>query len=78
MTVMSSYETTLKKSLISHSGHISLIKKGGEEAFFEEIKPYVQGMKVLPFISLEALALSEGRLSGVFVEGLPSMKFIMF
>ncbi len=69
MIVMSSYETTLKQSLISHSGHISLIKKT-EKALFEEIKPYVQGMEVLPFISLEALALSEGRLSGVFIEGL--------
>ena len=71
MTVMSSYETTLKKSLIAHTGHINLIKKDGKKAVLAEIEPYAQGMKVLPFISAEALALSNGELSGVLVEGFP-------
>ena len=70
MIVMSSYETTLKESLIAHTGHINLIKKEGQKAVVEDIKPYIQEAKVLPFISAEALALSEGELSGVLVEGL--------
>ncbi|MDE0151240.1 MAG: FtsX-like permease family protein [Bdellovibrionales bacterium] len=71
MTVMSSYETTLRKSLISHTGHINLIRVDGKKASFSDIKPYVKEMKVLPFISAEALALSDGELSGVLIEGLP-------
>lgn len=71
MTVMSSYETTLRKSLIAHTGHINLIRVDGKKASFSDIKPYVEGMKVLPFISAEALALSDGELSGVLIEGLP-------
>lgn len=71
MTVMSSYETTLRESLISHTGHISLIRKRGETASLKDIKPYVRDAKVLPFISSEALALSEGELSGVLLEGFP-------
>ena len=70
MTVISSYETTLRESLISHTGHINLIKKNKKKALFTDIKPYVHG-KVLPFISAEALALSDGKLSGVLVEGFP-------
>ena len=71
MIVMSSYETTLKESLIAHTGHIHLIKKEGHKADFKEIKPYIQTARVLPFISMTALALSEGELSGVLIEGLP-------
>jgi len=70
MTIMSSYETTLRESLIAHTGHINLIKREGNKAVFADIKPYVKEMKVLPFISAEALALSDGELSGVLVEGL--------
>ncbi len=71
MTVMSSYETTLRESLISHTGHISLIKKEGKKAFLKDIEPYIHNIQVLPFISAEALALSEGELSGVLIEGFP-------
>jgi len=71
MTVMSSYETTLEESLIAHTGHINLIKKDGKKIVFSDIQPYLQGMRVLPFISAEALALSNGELSGVLVEGFP-------
>lgn len=69
MVVMSSYETTLKESLIAHTGHIHLIKREGRKAFFEDIKPYIQNESVLPFISTSALALSKGELSGVLMEG---------
>ena len=71
MTVMSSYETTLKKSLISHTGHINLIRVDGKRAVFSDINPSMKkDTKVLPFISAEALALSEGELSGALIEGL--------
>ena len=71
MTVMSSYETTLRESLIAHTGHINLIKKDNTKTVLADIKPYVQDMQVLPFISAEALALVDGKLSGVLVEGFP-------
>ena len=73
MTVMSSYEATLRRTLIEYSGHLIVMKrKGGEKPadIFKKIKPFIFGSySYTPFTSAEALALSKGSLSGVLVEG---------
>ena len=70
MVIISSYETTLKNTLISHTGHITLISKKKKESISKIIQetklPYIQ--EVFPFVSVEALAVSEGKVSGILLE----------
>ena len=73
LTVMSSYETTLKKILIERTGHVMILNKEKGQSFkdFQDqiqnvlLRPY----EATPFVSLEALALKDGKVRGVFLEG---------
>lgn len=73
LTVMSSYETTLKNVLIERTGHLVVVKKEGGQSLkklrekIESIVPY--SYEITPFISLEALVLNQGKLRGIFLEG---------
>ena len=73
MTLISSYETTLKKTLIDRTGHFVFITKKDKESindFPQLLKPWVtSSYHFAPFISIEALALNEGRLQGILLEG---------
>ena len=73
MTVMSSYEATLRQTLVEYSGHLIVLKRKEAEradSIFKKIKPFIFGSySYTPFTSVEALALSKGSLSGVLVEG---------
>ena len=74
MTVMSSYETTLKKTLIDYTGHILLAQKDRgvqEQTLLKKLQPYRdQFESYTPYVSVEALAVADGALSGIFLEGM--------
>ena len=74
MTVMSSYETTLKNTLIDHTGHLIVMQK--KKAYrVDKFQGKIQSLlsepyQFTPFISMEALALHEGFLRGIILEGI--------
>ena len=74
MTVMSSYETTLKRTLIDHTGHLIVMQKKKAytaDALQKKIQPLLsESYQFTPFISLEALALHQGLLRGIILEGI--------
>ncbi len=76
LIIMSSYEETLKTTLVTRTGHIVLLNRGGVTSSVKDLKNVIQPFSdkikaFVPFISMEALALSEGETSGVLVEGVP-------
>ena len=78
MTIVSSYETTLKKTLIDRTGHFVFITKKDKESvknFPKLLEPWVkEPYDFVPFISVEALALNKGRLQGILLEGVDTKK----
>ncbi len=74
MTVISSYETTLKKTLIDRTGHLVIMEKNhahSTDVFQKKIQPFLSDSYVsTPFISVEALALNQGDLRGILLEGI--------
>ena len=74
MTVMSSYETTLKGTLIDHTGHLIVMNKKKAypaDELKKKIKPLLsEPYQSTPFVSLEALALHQGVLRGIVLEGI--------
>lgn len=80
MTVMSSYKTTLTKILVDRTGHIIIVKKGKGEtksALLKKTSPLLPPFQsYVPFISIEALALNQGSLSGIILEGLDTADYL--
>lgn len=74
MIVMSSYQTTLKKTLVDSTGHLVLVKRveDSPKNILNKILPLLKGETYhSAFISKEVLALSKsGQLSGVLLQGL--------
>ena len=79
MTVMSSYETTLKQTLINRTGHLIITsrnKKTSEKFLLKKISPHLPSLKAsTPFLQAPALALSNGELSGILLEGIDKKTF---
>ena len=81
LIIMSSYEATLKNTLISRTGHLTLFNRGSAISVLElekDISSFSDQMKATaPFVSMEALALSSGETAGVLVEGLPTTQKVL-
>ena len=84
LIIMSSYEATLKTTIVTRTGHVILMHRGGQTSSIQEfedaIKPFSNHIKSsTPFTSIEALSLSEGETAGVLVEGisLSNTPFVM-
>ena len=75
LTMVSSYETTLTRVLISRAGHVTISSKKGfvSEKKFSQIKPDIEaaGGSAFPYMSMQALAVNHGVLKGIVLEGLP-------
>ena len=75
MSVYSGYEATIRQSIVDMTGH--LMVSGAEEEsqtkLWSKIKNHKQKFNgVVPFLSVKALLANKGKLSGVFLEGVPS------
>ena len=79
MSVYSGYEETVKKSVVDMTGHLVIKARNGntkEKTILNKIKEDKKHFKSwLPFSSLKALMVYEGRLSGVLLEGVDIKKF---
>ena len=81
LIIMSSYEATLKNTLISRTGHLVLFNRGKTVSSLElekKIQSFSDQVKASStFVSMEALALSLGETAGVLVEGLPLSQSVL-
>ncbi len=75
ISVVSGVETLLRKAVIDVSGHIMLMKPGGESdptrALNERLKKAVPSFQALtPFVHIEAIVARQGKINGVIVQGI--------
>lgn len=74
MGVVSGFELTLKTAIVDVFGDVMIVSKGSREQYLE---PIVQKVKSIapeaktftPFVTLEGIVVSSGKLSGVIVQG---------
>lgn len=74
MGVVAGFELTLKTAIIDVFGDVMIVSKGSKEQFLE---PIVQKVKAIapeaktftPFVTLEGIVVSNGKLSGVIIQG---------
>lgn len=82
MSVVSGFQTTLKKSIIDVSGHIILMKGGQEinakDRVFERIKEHTdQVVAATPFVLVaEAILAFRKKIAGVIIEGADPKKML--
>ena len=83
MAVVSGYEETLKKSITSVVGHLVVVKSRLKhkqvDDFLEkhpEIKNKIQYFT--PFVFLEGVIAKNGKLNGIFIEGIDAEKSIKY
>lgn len=75
MAVISGYETTLKKSVIDVFGELMLIRRAASEPNvpnnLSEVTPQLEGFVAqTPFVYVEAIIASKGKVAGVLLEGI--------
>ena len=72
MAVVSGYVTTLKTNIIDLTGHIMLINRtqSSKQMISKDIQELGGQVKAMtPFVMLEGIAASRGKISGIMIEG---------
>ena len=81
LSVISGFESTLKKHTIDVTSHLQIIKLGGgalqnsssenSEALFRKVKAFFpEALAAMAFVRMEALAVHSGKAHGVLLQGL--------
>lgn len=74
MSVISGVETLLQKAVIDVTGHIMLMKPGGETDPMKTLAPRVKKVvpslvAMTPFVHLEAVVARKGKITGIIIQG---------
>lgn len=74
MAVVSGFESTLRRHIIEVTGHLQLIKYGPANEPWPQLFQKVQKLEpdvtsAIPFVRIEALAASQGKVLGVLLQG---------
>ena len=74
MAIVSGYESTLKNALIDSFGHLVISKQGEAIKNHKELETQIfdmdeRVMQTTPFLIVEAIAASKGKIQGVLLEG---------
>lgn len=75
MAVMSGFERTLKKAMVEVSGHIIVVKQSSQPDDFAIFEPQLRSMVphlqvIAPFATSEGVLAGNGKIIGVFVQGM--------
>lgn len=78
MAVVSGYVTTLKTNIIDMTGHVMLINRSqtSKSEIKTDIKDSGGSVRFMtPFVMLEGVAASKGKISGIMIEGVESSSY---
>jgi lipoprotein-releasing system permease protein len=80
LSVMSGFEKTLKQSLMDVRGHLTVVKRTGQQDPWQELFKKVKDLdsRILngtPFLSLEGVTATQGIVQGVLIQGLDEETF---
>jgi lipoprotein-releasing system permease protein len=80
LSVMSGFEKTLQRSLTDVTGHLTVVKRSSEQEDWHRLLSRLQKIDsrveaATPFIKLEGVVASPGRVQGVLIQGLDSESY---